>query len=288
MDTVFSVSIVASFFAGMVALFAPCCITVLLPAYMAAAFKEKKNVLKMTFIFFLGISAILVPIGLGAASMANLFRRFHNEMYIIGGLFMVFLGVMSFFGKGMSILPMRMRSPNLDVTNFKSVFLLGVFSGAATSCCAPVLFGAVTLAVLSGSFLKALAVTFSYVFGMTFPLFITAYWYDKFNIGESKIIVGKILQVKVFGKKWFLHSTNLLAASIFILVGAMLFYLGFSHNAFWSPSYQSRIGLFLNSLANIVVERMSFIPNSIWAIAIFLLFALWLRRALKNAKKSEK
>ena len=43
MDTLFQLSLLASFIAGMVALFAPCCITFLLPAYFANVFKEKSG-----------------------------------------------------------------------------------------------------------------------------------------------------------------------------------------------------------------------------------------------------
>jgi len=50
MDALFQLSLFASFIAGMVALFAPCCITFLLPAYFANVFKEKKRVVLMTFI----------------------------------------------------------------------------------------------------------------------------------------------------------------------------------------------------------------------------------------------
>src|SRR3989344_9444508 len=111
MDVVFSASIIAAFVAGMVALFAPCCITVLLPAYLASAFREKKNVLKMTFVFFAGISAVLVPIGLGAAGLAQFFKDFHKELYIFGGLLMLVFAVMSFLGKSFSVpMPKWMRA----------------------------------------------------------------------------------------------------------------------------------------------------------------------------------
>src|SRR3990167_7748211 len=124
MDIVFSASIIAAFLAGMVALFAPCCITVLLPAYLASAFREKKNILKMTFIFFAGISVILIPIGLGAAWLAQIFQNFHKELYIFGGLFMLLLAGMSVLGKGISMpLPARMQS-TIDPSNKKSVFVL--------------------------------------------------------------------------------------------------------------------------------------------------------------------
>lgn len=287
MDALFGVSILASFLAGAAALFAPCCITVLLPAYLASAFREKKNILKMTFIFFSGISVILVPIGLGAASLAVVFQRFHSEMYMIGGLFMVVLGVMAVFGKGLTMIPMAKRSIDMSSLNSKSVFLLGIFSGAATSCCAPVLAGAVTLAALSGTFWKAMAVTFAYVFGMTFPLFLTAYFYDKYNIADSKIIKGRVLKFGVFGKRLYVHSTNLLSAAMFLIIGAILAYLGFTHNAYWSPSLQGKIGRTLNIFSIRAVEYLSFVPNIFWAIIIFSVFFWWLAKMLKSGSKTK-
>ena len=250
MDIIFSASIIASFFAGAVALFAPCCITVLLPAYLASAFREKKNILKMTFVFFGGISVILVPIGLGAAGLASVFRDFHSELYIFGGAFMLILAVMAILGKGIAIpLPKSIRA-KLDPTHTKSVFALGMLSGAATACCAPVLAGAMTLAVISGAFWKAIIVVFAYVFGMTFPLFLTAYFYDKYKIDQSKIIKGKLLEIKI--PQWtkinvpslFVHTTSLLASSIFLIIGSTMLVLGLRGDAYWSPhrSEERRVG----------------------------------------------
>jgi len=142
----------------------------------------------MTFVFFAGISTVLIPIGLGAAGLAQLFRDFHKELWIFGGAFMLLLAVYSVLGKGLALpLPKNLKpSLNQEGMKAKSVYVLGVLSGAATSCCAPVLAGAMTLAVISGTFFKALMVTFAYVFGMVFPLFLTAYFYDRFKIEQSK------------------------------------------------------------------------------------------------------
>ncbi|MDP2650085.1 MAG: cytochrome c biogenesis protein CcdA, partial [bacterium] len=140
MDALFGASIIASFLAGMVALFAPCCITVLLPAYIASAFRGKKKMLKMTFIFFAGLSTVLVPIGLGAAGLAQVFQNFHRELWLFGGAFMLVLAVLSVYGKGLA-LPMPARAKEMlragAGEHGKSVYTLGVLSGAATSCCAP-------------------------------------------------------------------------------------------------------------------------------------------------------
>ena len=80
MELFLSASLMAAFIAGVAALFAPCCITVLLPAYFASIFREKYKVFLMTFIFFLGILAVFLPIGLGAALLGQLFGRFHKEI----------------------------------------------------------------------------------------------------------------------------------------------------------------------------------------------------------------
>lgn len=260
-NIIFSASIIASFFAGMVALFAPCCITVLLPAYLASVFRGKKNILKMTFVFFAGIAVIIVPIGLGAAGLAKLFQNFHKELYIFGGALMIALAFMSVLGKSFSIIPMLGRTaPKINGSNSKSIFLLGIFSGAATSCCAPVLAGAMTLAVISGAFWKALVVMFAYVFGMTFPLFIAGYFYDKFQIENSRFVRGKIFEFKIGAKTIFIHSTNLFAAFVFLIIGIILLTMAFSGNTYWSPSFQAKIGETLNQWSENLLKLITDIP----------------------------
>ncbi len=287
MDIIFSASIIAAFVAGMVALFAPCCITVLLPSYLAATFKERRNIVKMTFVFFAGISLVLVPIGLGAAALAQLFRSFHSELYIAGGLLMVVLGVMAVLGKGFSIIPMPQRGNMSEKrSGVKSVFALGVFSGAATSCCAPVLAGAVTLAVISGAFWKGLIVTFAYVFGMVFPLFISAWLYDKFKLQESRLIQGRNFNFSVLGKTYSLHSTNLIAGGIFLLMGGVLVYLGVSGDAFWAPSTQIAMGEALNLWSGKVLSTLMQIPDLIWGTLIIAAFA-FLVYSVRKAKNNQ-
>lgn len=284
MDIIFSASIIASFLAGMVALFAPCCITVLLPAYLSSAFREKKNILKMTFIFFLGISSIIVPIGLGAASLAQFFRDFHSELYIFGGSFMLLLAVMAVLGKGISLpLPKKIKA-KIDPSNTKSVYVLGLLSGAATSCCAPVLAGAMTLAVISGAFWKAIIVVFAYVFGMTFPLFITAYFYDKYKIDQSKLIKGKLLEMKVGLKTLRVHSTNLISGILFFSIGAIMLGLGLSGNAFWSPHAQAQVGRTLNTWTLSAFESLSIIPDVVWGVIIIGLFLFFIYKIYGSRK----
>lgn len=283
MDVILGASIIASFLAGMVALFAPCCITILLPAYIASVFRDKKNVLKMTFVFFAGISVVLIPIGLGAASLANLFKNFHEELYIIGGVLMLLFGVLSLYGKGINFMPMSKKiKATVDANHSKSVFVLGILSGAATSCCAPVLAGAVTLAVISGVFWKALIVTFAYVFGMVFPLFIAAYFYDRFKIEQSKLIMGKEVKISLGKKHLTIHTTNVFAGLLFLVMGVVFLIMAFSGNTFWAPKYQVAIGNSLEKISNSAFGILSNIPNIVWGgilVGAVLFFAI---KSLKN------
>ena len=56
-------SVLAAFFAGGVALFAPCCIVFLAPSYLAVAVKNRRwRLLPLTFVFAAGLALVLVPI----------------------------------------------------------------------------------------------------------------------------------------------------------------------------------------------------------------------------------
>ena len=175
--------------------------------------------------------------------------------------------------------------PKIDAAHPKSIFLLGMFSGAATSCCAPVLAGAVTLAVISATFWKALIVTFAYVFGMTFPLFITAYLYDRFKLENSRFVKGKLLEIKFGAKTFFVHSTNIFAGAVFLVMGAVLLALAFSDNAFFAPSFQVEIGKALNTWSQSALDVLFIIPEVIWAIIIIGFFSFFIYKARKSSKK---
>ena len=85
MDLLVSTSMVSAFIAGIAALFAPCCITVLLPSYLGSIFRERSKVFLMTFIFFLGILVVFLPLGLGSAVFGQLLSRYHTFIFAVGG-----------------------------------------------------------------------------------------------------------------------------------------------------------------------------------------------------------
>src|SRR3989344_2456409 len=180
MELVAAASLVTAFIAGMAALFAPCCIGVLLPAYLASVFRTKTKIFLMTFVYFLGILTIFLPLGLGAAALSSFFTDNHRLFFTLGGAFMLLLGIALLLGKSF-MLPIHVH-PKLEKHDFGSIYVLGLFSGVATTCCAPVLAGVIALSALPGSLWLGGLYALTFVVGMVVPLFIVAVLADKSNV----------------------------------------------------------------------------------------------------------
>src|SRR6266550_4005312 len=104
----FGGSLLAAIIAGAIALFAPCCISVLLPAYFASSFQNRRILIAMTFIFAAGIATIVLPLALGASLIRQLLVAQHTVIYTAGGLLMLVMAVYVLLG-GMLHLPMPTR-----------------------------------------------------------------------------------------------------------------------------------------------------------------------------------
>ena len=257
MNILFETSIIASFLGGMLALFAPCCITFMLPAYFAYTFKQKKAILLMTFVFFLGVASILVPIGLGISWLSQLFKGYHRQVFYLGGALMLFLSYLSFSGKKFS-LPFK-TPPLLKKHDIISVFGLGLFSGLASSCCAPVLAGVLTLTALSAGTFQALILSLVYVFGMVFPLFILAYFWDSFNFAESKLVKG-------IGR-----HTNVITGVVFLSLGIYILYLATTNQITSVTPSQTRLVAVMTLIQRKILNLTSGVPDWIFLLIIILI-----------------
>lgn len=175
------VSLMASFLAGVLALFAPCCITFLLPSYLGTIFKEKKRIMFYTVVFALGLATILVPIALGIRTAIYFLDAYHQIIYYIGAVIMILMGFMTIWP--IFHMPSFLHVKPLDKEHVTtaSVLGLGIMSGITSACCAPVLFAAVTLTSLSPSLLTATVVALAYVAGIVAPLVLIAGAYEKWT-----------------------------------------------------------------------------------------------------------
>src|SRR3990167_8296174 len=286
MELLVSASFIASFIAGVAALFAPCCITVLLPTYFASIFKQRSTIFLMTFVYFLGLLVVFMPIGLGASAVTQIFNAYHNIIFTLGSLFLILLGLTLVLGFQFSF-PVFVH-PQLKGSGFLSVFVLGIFSGIATTCCAPVLAGVLTLAALPASFLLGGAYTLAYVLGMVIPLFVLSMLLDKNKFTQKFFTFRKTVSYSVFGKKIRLTLSNLFSGVMFLVLGVVIAYLALTNNLVTHASYQISINVYLTRFIQFVGTYTKIIPEPVWAIIFFVIFLAIVAKSLKEFFKSRK
>ena len=272
MNLLVSASFIASFLAGVAALFAPCCITVLLPTYFASIFKQKATVFLMTFVYFLGLLTVFIPLGLGATLLTQLFSQYHDTIFILGSIFLIFLGMTLLSGKQFS-LPISVH-PQLKKYDFISVFVLGIFSAIATTCCAPVLAGVLTLSALPGSFILGGIYTLAYVLGMVIPLFIIAAFLDKADFTKKFFAFRKTVSYKLFNQKVSLSFANLFSGLMFVVLGMIILFLARTGQLTSHSSYQISINIYLTQFIKSVGSITSLIPEIVWAAIFLCIFLL--------------
>lgn len=219
---VFQTSLIAAFAAGIVALFAPCCISFLLPAYLGSVFKEKEKVILMTCVFGLGIFIVMMPAVLGVAALSKALFVYHDNIYFLGGIVMLIMAVITFLG-------IKLPMPSLGRHDVKkpdvfSVFTLGIFSGITSACCAPVLIGILTLTFLSPNFFGALSIGGMYVLGMVMPLLLIAVFFSG-KINKLAFLRKSLLSFMFLGKERIVTLSSLVASIIFAFTGMMIVYL---------------------------------------------------------------
>ncbi len=239
-ELVLSASLLASFIAGMAALFAPCCISVLLPAYLGSVFRQRRTVLLMTFVFFLGLLLVFLPLGLGIAGLGSALAGFHDLIFAAGGLLLLGLGLFILAGKHFSLpMPFSPRPSGGEsrgrVKGTASVFSLGVFSGLATLCCAPVLAGVLALAVLPGSVFWGGVYALFYVLGMVAPLFFLAALLDRSRAQERLRFFKRRFS---YGPRGAITLTvaDLLSGGTFLAMGVLILSLAATGNLVMAPS----------------------------------------------------
>jgi len=264
------ISLIASFIAGMVALFAPCCFSYLLPAYFGNIFKEKKRVILMTLIYSLGIFAVMLPIVLGAKVLASLVFQLHDQTYILGSLFMILVAILAFLGIKLPLPQITQRQVNRP--DVLSTFTLGLFAGITSSCCAPVLLGVMTLSSLTPGLLPSLLVGAVYVLGMVTPLYLASVFIDEKKLLDKPIMKRQVTSLNLGGKTYPIFVANIVAGVTFGITGTLLLYL----------TLIGKLGMPEPTKLNLQLNRLTQNPwlNLVFAlIGLYLLYKL-IRRAL--------
>jgi cytochrome c-type biogenesis protein len=266
-DLLFGGTLLTAFLGGLVALLAPCCISVMLPAYLATGFRRRAGLLAATLIFGLGVATIIVPIGLGAAGLISLVSSQHVLVFSVAGTAMFVGGVAMLFGWKPQLPMLRGRVPT--GSGYASVYGLGVFSGAATSCCAPVLIGVSILSGAAASFPGALSVAVTYVIGMVAPLALLALLWDKRDWGSSKWVQGRQITLRLGRLKRTMAFGT--AASGFLLIGmaALAFVQAARGPGMGADGWLVKLAADLGHIAAVITNSLLWVPG--WLVAILLI-----------------
>lgn len=285
MELILGASLIAAFIAGVAALFAPCCVTVLLPAYFASIFREKRKIFLMTFIFFLGILTVFLPLGLGFSVLGQLFASYHRTIFAVAGVFFLILGALLVGGRRIS-LPMKSH-PSLAKHGAWAIYVLGIFSGIATTCCAPVLAGVFALSILPGSLIWGGIYTLAYVLGMVLPLFILAAFLDKAQFTQRLMRAGSVVRLP-----WAeVTIPELISGTTFLIMGVLTLFAAWKNTLTSHASYQISINIYFAKLQAGILKFAGIIPGVAWAaiilglVVMVTLFALKQKRNLETSKE---
>ena len=278
-------SVLAAFFAGGVALFAPCCIVFLAPSYLAVAVKNRRwRLLPLTFIFAAGLGLVLIPITLGVSLIAGTIAHYHQPLYYAGGALMLALAVFTLSGRMLS-LPSFVRAPDTTGGDSASFFALGVFSGLASSCCAPVLVGVMTLSALAGSPLGGMVLGLAYVFGMAFPLFVMALAWDRFHLGERKFLKARPVRLHLGTHILATNTVNLVVAGAFTVMGGFVMFLAGSGQMTSGPGFQVAFGKHLASTFGWVEKATAGVPEVLLGLVVLALAAVFIYATLRDRRR---
>jgi cytochrome c biogenesis protein CcdA len=220
------------------------------PAYLAAIGGGRRlRVARLTAVYVAGVSTVVLPITLGAAVLASYVSKWHPQLFVFGGLMMIGVAVALWRG---TMLPIDVPQPKLTGSTL-SVFGLGLFSGAATACCAPVLAGAIALSATSGTISGGLLLGTAYVAGMMAPLIPLALLYGKARkrVRDPRVTLRLGAHAKRIG------LMRLVGVAVFAGIGTLFVGLALTGNSDTAPGFQETVGLWVRELS----DYLDNIPN---------------------------
>ncbi len=281
-EVLFGTTLLAAFLGGVVALLAPCCVSVMLPAYLATGFRHRGGVVPATLVFGAGVGTVILPIGLGATALSSLLVTQHLWIFSLGGALMIAGGVAVLAG----------WKPNLPMPggravkegSFSSAYVLGAFSGAASACCAPVLAGVAILSGAAASFPAALAIGGAYVAGMVTPLALVALAWDRRRERAVRLLTERTVRLGL--GRWQREMALGSAASGLLMVGMGLLsvVLAFTGPGMPSGGWQTELSAWLQHISASALGALAWIPGWILAAVLVVGFVLLIRRALRSHK----
>jgi len=271
------VSLLAAFFGGMLSLLSPCS-ALLLPAFFAYAFGGGGELVKKTGVFYLGLAATLVPLGMGVSAVSSLFYGRREALILVSGLLLISFGVLQLLGRGFTVGPLARLRGSVRGASTGAVFALGAVYGFAGFCSGPILGAVLTVAAASGGALRGAILLAGYAAGMAAPLFLMALFWDR--LGGSRWLRGREVSLG----RLRVHTTNLVSGAMFVLLGVL--FISYEGTSALAGLYESGgatdVAFAAQQLAGEVAREIP--AAAVFAVPAALMAALGLRRWLRQGK----
>jgi cytochrome c biogenesis protein CcdA len=267
---VIEIGYLAAFLGGVLTLISPCS-ALLLPSFFAYAFDRPSALLGRTAVFYGGLAATLVPLGVGASFATRLFFDHRETIVAVAGWTLIAFGIVTLLGGGMAFAAaQRAQGRFAGRTGNGAVFGLGAVYGFAGFCSGPILGAVLTVAAADGRPLRGGALLAVYAFGMAGPLFLLALGWDRFDLGSRSWLRGRQLHLG----RLRLHTTSLVSGLLFVGIG--VFFLRTDGTAGGVPGLPSSVDaeqaaqVWLRRIADVVPDGALLAVLGILATGVFL------------------
>lgn len=214
-------SLIVAYLGGVLSIISPCSIAVL-PAFFAITFREKEKLRRAVLIFSFGLVSVFVPLGIGASFIAKPFFEYRNIFLIAAGTVLVVFGILTILGKSLYLFK---KNPHIEKAmqgSFKSLFLMGALFAFGTGSCAAAIYGGIlTLAAAGNTVWYGALLLLVFSAGLITPIYILSAYFDKIDISKAKWLQGRVFQLKLGSKDFYLHSTNIIAGVLLIFAGVL-------------------------------------------------------------------
>lgn len=216
-------NLVAAFFAGIATFFTPC-VFPLIPSYLSLitglsldelSKGDRDKVLKKTItsslFFIFGFSVIFVALGIAASMAGSLVIGFQSYLRIIGGILIVFFGLVLIGAINLKVLNIEKRFQ----LKGKPVGLLGAFIFGMTfaagwvPCVGPVLSSVLVLASSEGSRFYGGVLLLFYCIGLGLPVMISGILFNSFLSAYKKAVK-------------YIRVIELVSGALLIIIGILL------------------------------------------------------------------
>jgi cytochrome c biogenesis protein CcdA len=271
------VSLLAAFFGGVLSLLSPCS-ALLLPAFFAYAFGGRGELVGKTCLFYLGLAATLVPLGMGISLVSALFYGQRGTLILLSGGLLIAFGLLQLFGRGLTVGPLARLRSRIRGDSAGAVFALGAVYGFAGFCSGPILGAVLTVAAASGGAFRGALLLAVYAAGMAAPLFVLALLWDRLGLRERPWLRGREISLG----KLRVHTTNLISGAMFVALGAI--FIAYEGTSALSGLYESNgatdLAFAAQAWAGGIAERVpeGALLAALAAVVAALLVRRWTRR----------